>query len=101
LDQLLNDLALLGDVSLAFGNVPIDLRQVFAPVLRRLTDKANFEAFRFMPVTRDMTAGQRALLYVFLASGDTPTMAMEAAAPCAAVRERMAASLAVIKCSSR
>jgi hypothetical protein len=30
LDQLLNDLALLGDVSLAFGNVPIDLRQVFA-----------------------------------------------------------------------
>jgi hypothetical protein len=53
----------------------------FAPVLRRLTDKSNFEAFRFMPVTRDMTAGQRALLYVFLASGDMPTMAMEAAAP--------------------
>ena len=34
LNQLLNDLTLLGDVSLAFGNVPIDLCQVFAfPVL--------------------------------------------------------------------
>jgi hypothetical protein len=34
LNQLLNDLTLLGDVSLAFRNVPIDLHQVFAfPVL--------------------------------------------------------------------
>jgi hypothetical protein len=38
----------------------------FAPMLRQLTDRANFEWFRFMPVTRDMTAGQRALLYAFL-----------------------------------
>jgi hypothetical protein len=38
----------------------------FAGVLRRLTDKANFESFRFMPVTRDMTAGQRTLLRAFL-----------------------------------
>jgi hypothetical protein len=38
----------------------------FAALLRKLTDKANFESFRFMPVTRDMTAGERALLYAFL-----------------------------------
>jgi hypothetical protein len=38
----------------------------FAALLRKLTDKANFESLRFMPVTRDMTAGERALLYAFL-----------------------------------
>ena len=38
----------------------------FAPMLHKLTAKENFEAFRFMPVVRDMTAGQRALLYAFL-----------------------------------
>jgi hypothetical protein len=62
---------------LDLGN-PDQIRS-FAPVLRRLTDKANFEAFRFMPVTRDMTAGQRALLYAFLDGGDIPTMVTEAA----------------------
>ncbi|HEX2255962.1 MAG TPA: hypothetical protein VHG92_04520 [Afifellaceae bacterium] len=41
----------------------------YAPLLRKLTDPANFEDFRFMPVTRDMTAGQRTLLYNFLNSG--------------------------------
>jgi hypothetical protein len=44
----------------------------FAPILRKLTDKANFESFLFMPVTRDMTAGERTLLYAFLDS--TPTL---------------------------
>jgi hypothetical protein len=43
-----------------------DQVKAFAPLLRKLTAKENFEAFRFMPVTRDMTAGQRALLYNFL-----------------------------------
>jgi hypothetical protein len=38
----------------------------FAPMLHKLTAKENFEAFRYMPVVRDMTAGQRALLYAFL-----------------------------------
>jgi hypothetical protein len=38
----------------------------FAAMLRQLTAKVNFDAFRFMPVTRDMTAGERALLYAFL-----------------------------------
>ena len=37
-----------------------------AHILKRLTSPANFEHFRFMPVTRDMSAGQRALLYKFL-----------------------------------
>lgn len=38
----------------------------YAKVVRRLTDPAAFEHFRFMPVTRDMTIGQRHLLYQFL-----------------------------------
>jgi hypothetical protein len=37
-----------------------------AALLKRLTDPANFESFLFMPVTRDMTAGGRTLLYKFL-----------------------------------
>jgi len=47
----------------------------FAPLLKRLTDKANFESFRFMPVVRDMTAGERSLLYRFL-DGGGPTVAL-------------------------
>jgi hypothetical protein len=42
--------------------------RAFATVLKRLTDPARFEDFKFMPVTRDMTAGARALLYRFLDS---------------------------------
>ncbi|HEV7599487.1 MAG TPA: hypothetical protein VGO49_04415 [Bradyrhizobium sp.] len=51
----------------------------FAPILRKLTDKANFESFLFMPVTRDMTAGERTLLYAFLDSTPTLTAAARAA----------------------
>jgi hypothetical protein len=50
-------------------------------VLRRLTDNANFEAFRFMPVTRDMTAGERALLYAFLDGTPVAAAAVEAPSP--------------------
>ena len=35
-------------------------------LLKRLTDPARFEDYRFMPVTRDMTTGERTLLYKFL-----------------------------------
>jgi hypothetical protein len=38
----------------------------YGAVLRKLTDPANFDAYRFMPVTRDMTEGERTLLYKFL-----------------------------------
>jgi hypothetical protein len=38
----------------------------YAAVLKRLTDPAQIEEFRFMRVTRDMTIGQRRLLYKFL-----------------------------------
>jgi hypothetical protein len=38
----------------------------YANVLRRLTDPANFEHCLFMPVTRDMTVGERTLLNKFL-----------------------------------
>jgi hypothetical protein len=40
--------------------------KAYAQILKRLTDPANFEDFRFMPVTRDMSAGERTLLYKFL-----------------------------------
>jgi hypothetical protein len=41
----------------------------YATTIRQLTDPANFESYRFMPITRDMTAGQRQLLYGFLGRG--------------------------------
>jgi hypothetical protein len=48
----------------------------YAPLLKKLTDPANFEAFRFMPVTRDMTVGERALLYNFLGGTQPAPRAM-------------------------
>lgn len=45
--------------------------RAYAPLIKRLTDPANFELFRYMPVTRDLTAGQRTLLYNFLNSPAT------------------------------
>lgn len=54
----------------------------FAGILRRLTAKSSFESFRFMPVTRDMTAGERTLLYAFLDGTEAPVVALaEAVAP--------------------
>jgi len=65
-----------------------DQVKAFAPVLRRLTDKANFEAFRFMPVTRDMTAGERSLLYAFLEGAPSSMLtAARAASPRRSVAE--------------
>jgi hypothetical protein len=40
--------------------------KAYAAMLKLLTNPANFEHFRFMPVTRDMSAGERTLLYKFL-----------------------------------
>lgn len=40
--------------------------QPYAPLIKKLTDPSNFEALRFMPVTRDMTVGERTLLWNFL-----------------------------------
>lgn len=40
----------------------------FGAVLKKLTDPGNFELYRFMPVTRDMTEGERVLLWNFLDS---------------------------------
>jgi len=55
---------------------PAQVKQ-YAAVLKRLTDPARFESFRFMPVTRDMTKGERTLLYNYL---DAPAEALAAAA---------------------
>ena len=56
----------------------------YGPLLKTLTDPANFEAFRFMPVVRDMTADSRGLLYRFL-DGPAPGAAK--------VAERMTVTL--------
>jgi hypothetical protein len=53
----------------------------YANVLRRLTDPANFEQFRFMPVTRDMSVGERTLLHKFLDANAPPAALAEAGAP--------------------
>lgn len=42
--------------------------RAFAPLIKHFTDPANFENYRFMPVTRDMSVGERTLLYNFLAA---------------------------------
>jgi hypothetical protein len=52
--------------------------KAFASLLHKLTDKANFEALRFMPVTRDMTAGERTLLYAFLDGRSAPAVTLAA-----------------------
>jgi hypothetical protein len=57
----------------------------FALQLHKLTDKANFELFRFMPVTRDMTAGERTLLYAFL--DGKPAAELAEAAPRRSLRQ--------------
>lgn len=44
---------------------PVDVH-AYDKIIRRLTDPAAFESYMYMPVTRDLTAGQRTLLYKFL-----------------------------------
>ena len=43
-----------------------DQVKAYAAIIKKLTNLKNFEDFRYMPVTRDMTQGQRTLLYNFL-----------------------------------
>jgi hypothetical protein len=44
--------------------------RAYGSLIRKLTSPAAFENFRYMPVTRDLTAGARTLLYNFL--GEVP-----------------------------
>ncbi|HYE28077.1 MAG TPA: hypothetical protein VEA61_07570 [Allosphingosinicella sp.] len=60
--------------------------RAYAAMLRKLTDPAAFEAYRFMPVTRDMTEGERTLLYKFLDAPPEPAAKSFAAQPTAAAR---------------
>lgn len=57
---------------------PVQVK-AYASVLKKLTDPANFESFRFMPVTRDMTDVERKLLYGFLDGGGTESAPLEGA----------------------
>jgi hypothetical protein len=71
-----------------------------AGILKRLTDPARFESFRFMPVTRDMSKGERTLLYKYL---DAPAdvVPQAAAAPAAPLsRNRAALSRAMRRAPS-
>jgi hypothetical protein len=52
-----------------------------AAMLKQLTDPANFENLRFMPITRDMTKGERTLLYKFLDAPGAPLLTAAAAPP--------------------
>jgi hypothetical protein len=58
---------------------PVQVK-AYGSILKRLTDPANFESYRFMPVTRDMTQAERKLLYGFL-DGDGGTSAELEAVP--------------------
>lgn len=53
--------------------------RAYAAVIRKLTDPGYFERFRYMPVTRDLTRGQRTLLYNFLDAATSPTLLREPA----------------------
>jgi hypothetical protein len=62
----------------------------YAPVIRALTDPANFEGFRYMPPTRDLTRGQRSLLYRFLGTtAAAPRVAASAKADIRALSRSM------------
>lgn len=52
--------------------------KAYAAVLKRLTDPAAFESFRFMPVTRDMSMGERTLLWTFLDAPDEDAVVVQA-----------------------
>ena len=67
-----------------------DQVRAYGHLLRRLTDKARFEDFRYMPVTRDLSAGKRALLYAWLGEpAPLRASAAPAAPPSSADRSRM------------
>jgi hypothetical protein len=54
--------------------------RAYAAVIKKLTDPGYFERFRYMPVTRDLTRGQRTLLYNFLDGATAaPTLMSELA----------------------
>ena len=61
-------------------NEPVQVRN-FAHIIKRVTDPGNFEQYRFMPITRDMTAGKRSLLYRFPDATDDQIGTTELAAP--------------------
>lgn len=70
--------------------------RAYGPLIKKLTDLGNFEIYRYMPVTRDLTKGERTLLYHFL-DGIAPARAEPAlealAAPAAAPAETALARL--------
>jgi hypothetical protein len=74
-----NAMAPCMDNSLDLSN-PQQIR-AFSARVKRLADPGFFENFLFMPVTRDMSAGQRTLLYNWLSAGARQGAAAAVAAP--------------------
>lgn len=62
----------------------------YASMIKMLTDPANFEGYRFMPITRDMSNGQRTLLWNFLDSPVAVGAASVGASTATGVRGRLA-----------
>ncbi|HEX6596361.1 MAG TPA: hypothetical protein VF045_05470, partial [Acidimicrobiales bacterium] len=58
--------------------------KAYAPLIRELTSRARFDDFRYMPVTRDLSRGQRTLLHRWcdaVTAGATPEAGLAKAAP--------------------
>ena len=71
-------------------NDPVQVH-AFGPMLKKLTDPADFELYRYMPVVRDMTKGERLLLWNFLDAPletDARPVKLRSAAPAPAPAER-------------
>jgi len=54
--------------------------RAYAPLIRDLTSRERFDDYRYMPVTRDLSRGQRALLHRWceaVTKGDAPRLAAE------------------------
>ena len=58
--------------------------RAYAPLIKQLTSRARFDDFRYMPVTRDLSRGQRTLLHRWcdaVMAGAAPEAGLAGAAP--------------------
>lgn len=51
----------------------------YAPLIKKLTSRERFDHFRYMPVTRDLSRGQRALLHRWCDAAMAPAPPVAAA----------------------
>ncbi|WP_300527476.1 hypothetical protein [Maricaulis sp.] len=78
--------------------------RAYGPLVKRLTDPDAFESFRYMPATRDLSPGQRTLLYNWLdrqAAHEKPERPVELEALMMASEESAVLEIATIAGSHR